>query len=61
MIAMPSPPSTRGRLSFFAYTRRPGLDTRLSPAMERYLAGPYFSVTTRFLPTSASVTSKPPM
>src|SRR5262249_33753962 len=55
MMAMPSPPSTRGRLSFFAYTRSPGLDTRLSPAIERSRDGPYLSAITRFLPTSASV------
>ena len=33
MIATPRPPSTLGRLSDLAYTRRPGLDTRRRPAM----------------------------
>src|ERR1039457_2796259 len=61
MMAMPRPPSTRGRLSFFAYTRRPGLDTRLSPAIERSRVGPNLSETTRFLPTSASSTFHPAM
>ena len=54
MIATPRPPSTRGRLSLRAYTRSPGLDTRLSPAIERSRVGPNLSEITRFLPTSAS-------
>ena len=39
-MAMPSPPSTRGKLSFFAYTRKPGLDTRRFPGSRALLAGP---------------------
>src|SRR3712207_7450710 len=31
-IATPRPPSTLGRLVDLAYTRRPGLDTRRTPA-----------------------------
>src|SRR3954462_15129957 len=54
MIATPRPPRTRGRLVDFAYTRRPGLDTRRKPAMLRSRLGPYFSCTTRDLPTRAS-------
>ncbi len=35
MIATPRPPSTLGRPVLFAYTRRPGLLMRRTPAMER--------------------------
>ncbi len=59
MIATPRPPSTFGRLVDFAYTRRPGLEIRLMPAMERSRFGPNFSSRTRFLPTSASSTFQP--
>src|SRR3984893_19444361 len=61
MIATPSPPRTFGRLSFFAYTRRPGFDTRLIPAIERSRVGPNFRSTTSFLPTSASSTCQAEM
>src|SRR5436189_1723614 len=57
-IATPSPPSTRGRLVDFAYTRRPGLDTRRRPAMLRSRLGPYLSCTTSDLPTRASSVRK---
>ena len=40
------PPSTRGRRSFRAYTRRPGLETRLMPVITRSRPFPYFSSTT---------------
>src|SRR6266511_4158966 len=43
-MAMPRPPMTRGSPSRFAYTRRPGLDTRLRPVMVRSRPLPYFSV-----------------
>src|SRR6478609_8196530 len=58
MIATPRPPRTRGRLVDFAYTRRPGLDTRRRPAMLRSRLGPYFSCTTSDLPTRASSVRK---
>src|SRR6478752_4746791 len=61
MIATPRPPSTFGRLVDFAYTRRPGFEIRLMPAMERSRFGPNFSSRTRFLPTSASSTFQPVM
>src|SRR3954465_12555973 len=54
MIATPRPPSTRGRLVDFAYTRRPGLDTRRRPAMLRSRLGPYLSSTTSDFPPRAS-------
>ena len=37
-----------------AYTRRPGLDTRLMPARLRSRFWPYFSSTTSRLPTAPS-------
>lgn len=58
MIATPRPPSTRGRLVDFAYTRRPGLDTRRNPAMLRSRLGPYLSWITSDLPTRASSVRK---
>ena len=61
MIATPRPPSTFGRLVDFAYTRRPGFEMRLMPAIERSRFGPNFSSRTRFLPTSASSTFQPVM
>ena len=60
-MAIPSPPSTRGRLVDLAYTRRPGLLTRRRPAMDRSRFGPYFSSIISFLPTSASSTLQPEM
>src|ERR1700730_19260809 len=54
MIATPRPPSTRGRLVDFAYTRNPGLETRRKPTMLRSRLGPYLSCTTSDLPTRAS-------
>ena len=44
-----------------AYTRRPGLETRLMPAMDRSRFGPYFRVSVRVWPTRASETSQPEM
>src|SRR6266508_4018724 len=41
-MAMPMPPSTRGTLSAFVYTRRPGLDTRRNPEIVRLRSGVYF-------------------
>ncbi|CAM5586524.1 hypothetical protein SCALM49S_06691 [Streptomyces californicus] len=61
MIATPRPPRTFGRLVDFAYTRRPGFEMRLMPAIERSRFGPNFSSRTRFLPTSASSTFQPVM
>src|SRR6188768_2389170 len=61
MIATPRPPSTFGRLVDLAYTRRPGLDTRRTPAMERSRLGPYLRLTVSVLPTSASSTVQPAM
>jgi len=58
MIATPSPPSTRGKLVDFAYTRKPGLETRFRPAMLRSRLGPYLSWTTSALPTRASSVRK---
>src|SRR5215467_2005645 len=57
MIATPRPPSTRGSSGAFAYTRRPGLETRRMPARLRSRVGPYFSSTTRVLPTVSSTGS----
>ena len=45
-----------GQVGRFAYTRRPGLETRRRPAMLRSRLGPYLRFTTSFLPTSASST-----
>jgi hypothetical protein len=53
MMATPRPPSTFGRLVDFAYTRRPGFDTRRTPAMLRSRLRPYFRSTTSERPTSA--------
>src|SRR5690349_13643070 len=61
MIATPRPPSTFGRLVDLAYTRRPGLDTRRTPAMERSRLGPYLRLMVSVLPTSASSTVQPAM
>src|SRR6476620_9949949 len=61
MIATPRPPSTFGRLVDLAYTRRPGLDTRRTPAMERSRLGPYLRLMVSVLPTSASSTAQPAM
>src|SRR3954453_10656322 len=61
MIATPRPPRTFGRLVDLAYTRRPGLDTRRTPAMERSRLGPRLRLTVSVLPTSASSTVKPAM
>src|SRR6187551_1019682 len=47
-IAVPSPPRTRGRRSFLAYTRRPGLETRFRSVITR----------SRFLPNLSSITSE---
>src|SRR3712207_6855730 len=55
-IATPRPPSTLGRLVDLAYTRRPGLDTRRTPASERSRFGPYFSSIVRVWPTGAGST-----
>ena len=57
MIAMPRPPSTLGRSVDFAYTRRPGLEIRRTPASERSRFCPYFSVIDKVLPTSPSAGS----
>src|SRR5215467_15500038 len=54
MIATPSPPSTRGRSVDFAYTRRPGLDTRLMPDRLRSRFGPNFRSITSVRPTTPS-------
>ena len=47
-MATPRPPRTLGSSVDFAYTRRPGFDTRLMPAIERSRLGPYFSWRVRF-------------
>src|SRR5665647_129442 len=55
MIAVPSPPSTLGNDSFLAYTRRPGLETRLMPEMTRSLFLPYLSSTWMTSPCSTFI------
>jgi len=57
MMAMPRPPRTRGRLSFLAYTRSPGLEMRRTPLMVRSRLGPYLSTMVRLEPTSALETA----
>ena len=59
MIAVPSPPSTLGNVSFLAYTRRPGLETRLIPEMTRSLFFPYFSSTMMILPFAPTLVPYP--
>src|SRR5690349_14509386 len=65
MIATPSPPRTLGRELLLAYTRRPGLETRRTPAMLRSRLGPYLRSTTSSLRTepsfSTSSTRQPAM
>jgi hypothetical protein len=51
MMATPSPPSTRGIPVDFAYTRKPGFETRRTPAMLRSRLGPYFRFSVRMRPT----------
>ena len=53
-MATPRPPRTVGISVDFAYTRRPGFETRLMPAIDRSRFGPYFSVSVRVWPTRAS-------
>ena len=48
--ATPRPPSTRGISSAFVYTRRPGLETRLSREIVRSRSGEYLSVIVSVLP-----------
>jgi hypothetical protein len=48
---MPRPPSTLGSPVDFAYTRRPGLEIRRMPAIERSRFWPYYSVSSSTLPT----------
>ena len=44
IIAVPSPPSTFGRFSWFAYIRSPGFDILLIPDMIfSLLSAPYFN------------------
>jgi hypothetical protein len=57
MIAMPRPPSTLGSAFDFAYTRRPGLEIRRTPAMDRSRFCPYLRVIDKVLPTSPSAGS----
>src|SRR4029450_3023077 len=57
MMAMPRPPRTRGRLSFLAYTRRPGLEMRRTPLMVRSRLGPYLRTMVSWEPTSALATA----
>src|SRR6476620_4190087 len=54
MIATPRPPSTLGSAVCLAYTRRPGLLIRRTPAMERSRCRPYFSWISSVLPTTSS-------
>ena len=54
---MPRPPSTLGSPVDFAYTRRPGLEMRRTPAIERSRFWPYFRVIDKVLPTSPSAGS----
>ena len=60
---MPSPPSTFGSAVLLAYTRSPGLDTRLMPAIERSRFGPNFRsmVSVEPTPDSFGVTVQPAM
>src|SRR5437764_366225 len=50
MIATPRPPRTFGRPVLLAYTRRPGLLIRRTPAIERSRLRPYLSSISRVLP-----------
>ena len=59
-MATPRPPRTRGISVDFAYTRRPGFETRLIPAIERSRLGPYLRSSVRVLPTRASSIFQPP-
>src|SRR4029450_2399495 len=61
MMAMPRPPRTRGRPSFFAYTRRPGLQMWRTPLMVRSRLGPYLRTMVSWEPTSALATVKSQM
>ena len=54
MIAIPRPPSTFGSAVDFAYTRRPGLEIRRTPAIDRSRFCPYLSVIVSVLPTCPS-------
>ena len=57
MMAMPRPPSTLGKPVDLAYTRRPGLEIRRTPAMERSRFWPYFRLIDKVLPTWPSAGS----
>src|SRR6476659_115649 len=54
MIATPRPPSTLGSAVCLAYTRRPGLLIRRTPAIERSRLRPYLSWISSVLPTTPS-------
>ena len=62
MIGTPSPPSTLGRFEDLQYTRRPGLEMRRIPAIERSRFGPYLrSIVALADLLSASATVHPAM